>query len=159
MSTNRNDGVSAEQLYDELESKNTSVEGPTDDPAGGSSGEITADVREELPVGARFQFDEDLVKQSLDDLLLILIALEDGGAHGKGLMEKLASHFNAHLSPGTVYPRLHDLEEEGLLEVHELVKTKRYSIADDEQVRRRVERTLQHHLAIGEVFRAALEEI
>ena len=158
MDTNTNGGISAEQLRKELQA----VEAPADettDADAGSSEEIVADVREQLSGGQAFRFDEDLIKESLDDLLLVLIALNDGGAHGKGLMGDLANHFDAHLSPGTVYPRLHDLEEEGLLEVHELVKTKKYSIADTEQARGRIERTLQHHIAIGSVFQASLDEI
>ena len=158
MDTNTNGGISAEQLRKELQV----VEAPADEAAdadAGSSEEIVADVREQLSGGQAFRFDEDLIKESLDDLLLVLIALQDGGAHGKGLMSDLANHFDAHLSPGTIYPRLHDLKEEGLLEVHELVKTKKYSIADAEQVRRRIEQTLQHHIAIGSVFQASLDEI
>jgi DNA-binding PadR family transcriptional regulator len=156
MSMDSQDGVSAKQLYQELGSDDTATEAPEGE---SSSERIVADVRAELPVDREFRFDEDLLKKSLDDLLLVLIALQDGGAHGKGLMGELASSFDVHLSPGTVYPRLHSLEEEGLLEVHELVQTKKYSIADEERVRRRVERTLQHHLAIGSVFHAALAEI
>ena len=158
MNTNTDNGISAEQLRKEL----GAVETPADEAASAdtdSSEEIVADVREQLSGEQAFRFDEDLIKESLDDLLLVLIALKDGGAHGKGLMGDLANHFDAHLSPGTVYPRLHDLEEKGLLEVHELVKTKKYSIADTERARRRIEQTLQHHIAIGSVFQASLDEI
>ena len=158
MDMNTDDGISAEQLRKEL----GAVETPADEAASAdadSSEEIVADVREQLSGEQTFRFDEDLIKESLDDLLLVLIALKDGGAHGKGLMGDLANHFDAHLSPGTIYPRLHDLKQEGLLEVHELVKTKRYSIADTERARRRIEQTLQHHIAIGSVFQASLDEI
>ncbi len=158
MDMNTNDGISAEQLRKELGAVETTAD-EAESADAGSSEEIVADVRQQLSGGGTFRFDEDLVKESLDDLLLVLIALNDGGAHGKGLMSDLANHFDAHLSPGTVYPRLHDLEEEGLLEVHELVKTKKYSIADTERTRRRIEQTLQHHIAIGSVFRASLDEI
>ena len=158
MDMNTDNGISAEQLRKEL----GAVETPADGAASAgtdSSEEIVANVREQLSGERTFRFDEDLIKESLDDLLLVLIALKDGGAHGKGLMSDLANHFDAHLSPGTIYPRLHDLKEEGLLEVHELVKTKKYSIADTERARRRIERTLQHHIAIGSVFQASLDEI
>ena len=158
MDINTDDGISAEQLRKELGAVETSAGEATSADTDPSEA-IVADVREQLSGGQSFRFNENLVKESLDDLLLVLIALKEGGAHGKGLMSDLADHFDANLSPGTVYPRLHDLEEEGLLEVHELVKTKKYSIADAERARQRIERTLQHHIAIGSVFHASLDEI
>lgn len=125
MNTNDDDGASVEQLYRELSGPGVG--------AGSSahgSGEIVESVVEELFPGERFEFDEDLVKNALDELLVVLVALRDGETHGKGLMDNLAEHFDAQLSPGTVYPRLHALDDEDVLTVHELVRTKEYRIAD-----------------------------
>ena len=72
----------------------------------------------------RFRFDEGVVKASLEDLLLLLVLTRGEETHGKGLMDDLGRLFDARLSPGTVYPRLHDLAEEGLLDSVEKVRTK-----------------------------------
>jgi len=156
MSTNQ-EGTSVEELCRELEG----VEAPGTD--GGTeqsrSKEVVAEATEPLAVDGLFGFDEELVKESLDGLLLVLISLGDEGTHGKRLMNDLSDVFGVRLSPGTVYPRLHDLEDEGLLEVHELVRTKEYRIADEAKVRRRIGSVLEQHLALWAVFETALGDL
>jgi hypothetical protein len=153
MSANGPQGASVEQLYRELTDVETAS--GTDD----RSGDVVDAVTDQLFPGGSFRFDEELVKNSLDELLLVLVALRDGDTHGKGLMENLSSVFDARLSPGTVYPRLHDLEDEELLKMHELVRTKEYRIEDPENTRSRIEDAMQQHLALGFVFYSALEEL
>lgn len=150
-------GVSVEQLYQEL----TEVESSETDGSdpGRRSEEIVDAVTEQLFPGRSFRFEEDLVKNSLDELLLVLVALRDGETHGKGLMEDLSQLFDARLSPGTVYPRLHELEEQDVLEMHELVRTKEYRIDDLEETRARIESSMAQHLALGFVFYSALDEL
>ncbi len=156
MSTNQQ-GTSVEELCRELEG----IDEPTD--AGQSGREvrseaIVAEATAGLAAGEGFAFREQLVKESLDELLVVLVALSDGSTHGKGLMGDLADAFGVHLSPGTVYPKLHDLADEGILEMHELVRTKEYRIADPEAARERVEGALQQHFALGAIFNSAIEE-
>lgn len=115
-------------------------------------------VIDELFPDQRFTFEEEMVKGSLDELLLVLVALREEGTHGKGLMEDLSTLFDARLSPGTVYPRLHEMSEEGDLEMHELVRTKEYQIDDHEQAREQAVAAMHQHLALGLFLRAALEE-
>ena len=150
-------GVSVEQLYQEL----TAVEAAGTEGAdpGHRSEEVVEAVTEQLFPDRTFQFEEDLVKNSLEELLLVLVSLRDGETHGKGLMEDLSQLFDARLSPGTVYPRLHDLEEDGVLEMHELVRTKEYRIDDPEETRARIEAAMTQHLALGFVFYSALDEL
>jgi DNA-binding PadR family transcriptional regulator len=105
--------------------------------------------------GTDFSFDDAIIKENLEAILLGLISVR-GGAHGKALMGDLARFFDAELSPGTVYPRLHDLEAEGLLQVHELVRTKEYTIDDETRTRERIERAMGQHVALGAVFRSSL---
>ena len=105
-----------------------------------------------------FRFDEDLVKQNLDETLLMLITLRESGTHGKGLMDDLARLFDAHLSPGTVYPQLHELEDGGLLQMQEKVRTKEYHIGDDRKVRARLEQSMCQHLALGYAIYLSLED-
>ncbi|MUV86051.1 PadR family transcriptional regulator [Natronomonas sp. CBA1123] len=154
MSANGQQGASVEQLYRELTDAD-----PVSGDAGNQSKEVVNAVTDQLFPGRRFRFDEELVKNSLDELLLVLVAMRDGDTHGKGLMEDLSQVFDARLSPGTVYPRLHELEADDLLEMHELVRTKEYRIDDDEDTRTRIEDAMQQHLALGFVFYSALDEL
>jgi uncharacterized membrane protein len=109
--------------------------------------EMLDDVRAALPTDD-VDFEEDIVKENLDEILLMLISLR-GETHGKELISDLTRLFDAQLSPGTVYPRLHQLEEEEILKMHKKVRTKEYSIDDDREVRETVERTMVQHLAFG----------
>jgi hypothetical protein len=103
--------------------------------------------------------DDGLVKQSLPELLVMLVALRTSDTHGKGIMEDLNRFFGVQLSPGTVYPTLHDLADEGLLEMRELVQTKEYTIDDEESVRQALEGAMAQHLALGLLFQQTLDEI
>lgn len=144
--------VSVDRLQRELD-------GSSDDESGAHSAQVLSSVLDELFEDGSFTFEEEMVKGSLDELLVLLVALRDGGSHGKGLMEDLSQLFDADLSPGTVYPRLHELDEEGLLEVHELVRTKEYRLDDRDAARDQVAEAMQQHLAIGLFLRTALEEL
>ena|GEM_PF-756435 len=119
---------------------------------------LLSSVGEELADGST-AIDESLVTESLDEILLALIASSNDETHGTGLMDELDRLFDAQLSPGTVYPRLHELDSEGLLEMHELVQTKQYSISDDPAARDRIERAVYRHLAIGMFLHASLDDV
>lgn len=88
--------------------------------------------------------------------LLALVAARREETHGKGLTSDLARLFDTTASPGTVYPRPHDLTAAGLLEPVELVRTKEYYPADEAAVRERLRRSMHQHLALAAVFEAAL---
>ncbi|WP_254840677.1 PadR family transcriptional regulator [Natronomonas marina] len=133
---------------------------------GGEDGDAEPAARTEAVVeetaatlydGDSLSIEEGLVKESLPNLLTALVELRRSETHGKGVMEDLERFFGVDLSPGTVYPVLHDLEEGGLLSVHELVQTKEYSIDDGDAARQRLEDAMGQHLALGLVFRRALE--
>jgi hypothetical protein len=115
---------------------------------------ITDELTEEPPA-----FDEQLVTQGLDDLLLALIALRDDGTHGTGLIEDLEELFDVEPSPGTVYPRLHDLDEDGTLTRYDLVQTKQYDVADADAVESRLEAAMHQHLAVGLFLAEALDAV
>lgn len=153
--------VTIAQLYNDL----AGTDG-TDDPSHEvrhapeqHSETILRDVLSELFDDQHFWFEETAIKEDLDEILLLLIAHRAANTHGKSLMGDLASLFGARLSPGTVYPRLHELEEAGLLRVQELVKTKEYRIKDAEQMCNRVESTMKQHLALGFFYLSALEDL
>lgn len=158
MSTSDPSGSTVEQLYREMTAGDSLDDDPLSSP-NHLSEELVASVTERLFPDESFRFDDELVKNSLEELLLVLVALREGEAHGKGLMDDLAQLFDAQLSPGTVYPRLHELEDEEILRIQELVRTKEYQVDDHEALRERVEAAMIQHLALGLVFRSALEEL
>ncbi|AFO57766.1 MULTISPECIES: helix-turn-helix transcriptional regulator [unclassified Natrinema] len=104
------------------------------------------------------QFDEAMIRDNLEELLLLLIALH-GETHGKALISALTSLFETQLSPGTVYPTLHELEDADVLSMHAKVRTKEYSIADEAYVRATVEQTMVQHLAFGLLLYAVLPRL
>jgi len=143
--------ITVSQLRAELDGT-----GQDGDPGTAVSG-IVDDVESSLFGSDSFSFGETYVKSSLDELLVSLIALRTADTHGKQLIDDLAQEFDTILSPGTVYPRLHDLCEQDVLEQRELVKTKEYTLDDTETARANVAEAARQHLAIGMVLRAALE--
>jgi hypothetical protein len=124
-------------------------------PGGGPAAAVRR-VKRELFPDRDFRFDEPVVKENLDDILLFLVALRDSDTHGKQLMEDLSWLFDARLSPGTVYPELHDLDGDDLLMVHEKVRTKEYKVADDEELRRQLRTAVRQHLALALVLSTAV---
>jgi hypothetical protein len=136
-------GVTVEMLYRELSGENSSVEEPE------SPEHLLEAVSDALFPDSTVELDESIVKGNLEAVLLALVATQDRNTHGKGLMETLSTSFGADFSPGTVYPCLHDLEDDGCLETRELVRTKEYAIHDDELTREHVETAARQHLALG----------
>jgi hypothetical protein len=154
-------GVSIESLLAEIDDgEETSTAAPLG-PASDRSRpqEVLSYVHSALFTDLDFRFSEDTVKQNLDETLLMLIALREGGTHGKGLMDDLAMYFDSRLSPGTIYPRLHELEDEGLLAMQEMVRTKEYRVADDEAARRRLQHAMAQHLTLGYALYLTLEDL
>jgi len=117
---------------------------------------LLEEVLETLGVDA-FRFDEDSIKMNLQELLLVLVAYREQGSHGKGLMADIATIFETRISPGTLYPNLHELEDEGLLEAQELVRTKEYQVTDPSGVKNCIRTAMEQHLVLGLFFQAALE--
>ncbi|MEF8832218.1 MAG: response regulator [Candidatus Thermoplasmatota archaeon] len=70
---------------------------------------------------------EDIQKNCLEELTILMIANE-GKIHGKAIIDKLRERFGLSISAGTMYPKLHDLEDRDILEKHEGVQSKKYSL-------------------------------
>jgi len=153
--------ISVEQLKQELSTPSSAESaGPTVRLAPEQESEVVLDeVTSTLFDDDEFMFDDETVKSNLEEILLLPVAHRSSDSHGKGLMGDLAAVFDTRLSPGTVYPRLHDLEDEGALEVHELVRTKEYRVNDEEKLRERVESAMEQHLALGYFMQSALESL
>jgi hypothetical protein len=143
--------VTVSQLQAELQG------GAADAEAASAIGDIVADVEASLFEDEGFSFAEGHVKSSLDELLITLVAVRSSETHGKRLLDDLAEEFDTILSPGTVYPRLHDLCDAEILEQRELVKTKEYTLADVDAAREDVVDAARQHLALGMVLHAALK--
>ena len=165
----REETPNTESVFDELSRAATAdSQSESYDISLGTTAESTKDVERELDelmdqVNAALptddvQFEEALIKENLDEILLMLIALHEE-THGKELLSDLTHLFGAQLSPGTVYPSLHNLEDEDVLSMHAKVRTKEYSIADEEFVRATVERTMVQHLAFGLLLYAFLPRL
>ncbi len=152
-------GVTIDQLYSELQSNrsdddDTNVRLTPDQ----SSEAILDDVLTALFDEQNFNFADSTVKDNLDEILLLLVAHRDSDTHGKTLMSDLAVVFDTHLSPGTVYPQLHELSDDDLLEAQELVRTKEYQIKDEEAFAERIRGAMEQHLALGFYLQTALSE-
>lgn len=117
------------------------------------------DTIDRLGFDDAFLFEDRIVKDNLSELLLVLIALREDGTHGKALKQDLATLFDAHLSPGTVYPELHALEDAGVLDVKKLVQTKQYVIDDETMATDALRRAMRQHLALGVFLGDALTRI
>ncbi|MEZ3145378.1 PadR family transcriptional regulator [Halobaculum sp. MBLA0143] len=110
---------------------------------------------------------DEVVLVCLDEILLLLIASREG-ACGKQLLGDVQRLFGTELSPGTVYPHLNDLAEEGAVEVNELTRRKMYTLAEPRAelaaVDRRVNRLLVFallvkRLSVASADRAAPEAV
>lgn len=104
------------------------------------------------------RFNEAIIKENLEEVLLLLIALH-GETHGKELLSNLAHFFDTQLSPGNMYPCLHKLEAEEVLAMHSMVRTKKYSIEDEDAARATIEHTMVQHLAFGLLLYAFLPRL
>lgn len=126
----------------------------------GMTGQDVLDaVEEALGADAPAGVSTDRVRADLDELLLALVALREGGTHGKGLIDGLDELFDASLSPGTVYPHLHKLADDGVLTTHELVRCKEYRLDNDADASERVASAARQHLAIGLFLHGAAAEM
>jgi len=74
------------------------------------------------------------VKRGLETIILAL--LTERPMCGKDIKMQIYKNFNILLSSGTLYPLLHKLQRENLLECRHLIKTKVYSVADEKAVRK-----------------------
>ncbi|MGM0510290.1 MAG: response regulator [Thermoplasmatota archaeon] len=105
-------------------------------------------------------FTKEGIKESvkdwcLEEILLLLIMNRDG-ASGKDLMSDLNNIFGVELSSSIVYPRLHDLEEEGLLSINEHIRTKEYLIDDEQRANVRISKKLKQFFGIYSVLKLLL---
>lgn len=90
-----------------------------------SFNDITCDP-DKLP---RIDVDSELVLAMLDEVILGLIAAYQP-INGQALLDALDEHFSTTISQGTLYPRLHDMRDDDVVEVEETVRAKYYHIGE-----------------------------
>jgi len=91
------------------------------------------------------------VKRELNTIVLALLAEEP--MCGRELKLAIFKHFNVLLSSGTLYPLLHDLEKENLLQCHNGIKTKTYRPTDEKKIREMI----YEHIAAKNYLNTFLE--
>lgn len=101
---------------------------------------------------------DEVVTEYIDEILLVLVAVR-GGACGKELLEDVQTVFGTDLSPGTVYPHLTELADDGTLELRRLSKRKMYHLSDPETVFTRVDRTADQLLLFSLVLKTTLDRL
>jgi len=93
---------------------------------------------------------EKMVKDNLETIILALICRRS--MCGTDLTKTIHLEFNVLLSPGTIYPLLHSLEEEGLITSEKSGKAKTYTVAKDTKmkVKNLVEERIQSHRLLSQ---------
>lgn len=155
MSSQEGPGPSLQSLVDDLNKSRAPSAG---DPAARTES-LVEETTSSMFGGSGPDIDDGLIKQSLPELLVVLVGLRESETHGKGIMEDLSRFFGAKLSPGTVYPTLHDLEEQGVLEMRELIQTKEYEVDDTDAASEALRDAMGQHLALGVLFHRAIQEL
>ncbi len=89
---------------------------------------------------------ERFVKEYLDIVVLALIASKP--MCGTDILDIVHRNFNVLLSPGTIYPLLHRLKKEGLLECECCIKKKVYKPAKGSEAN--IQRILDEHSSANE---------
>lgn len=74
---------------------------------------------------------ESVVKKELHNIVLALLMMNP--MCGSDLIKALYSKFKVFVSPGTLYPTLHELEKSGLLTCEYKLKNKIYSVSGKER--------------------------
>ncbi|MFW5953472.1 MAG: response regulator [Candidatus Natronoplasma sp.] len=102
----------------------------------------------------------DIQKNCLEELSILMIANE-GKIHGKGIIDELRERFGLSISAGTMYPILHDLEERGILERHEGIHSKKYSLKERSEAvsiaREKIKSVLSQYLLLSQLYKGAIE--
>jgi DNA-binding PadR family transcriptional regulator len=103
--------------------------------------------------------DDQQIKDSLEELLIAFVVVSETDTHGKKLMNDLSNAFGTNISPGTLYPELHGLNEDDVFEQYELVRRKVYEVGDERAARDRLVESVQAHFLIAQVLYAALQDL
>jgi DNA-binding PadR family transcriptional regulator len=101
--------------------------------------------------------DRSFASEYLDELI-IAILFRCGEANGMDIIREFTHLFGVQFSPGTVYPHLHSLEEDGVLTCRECVQTKEYRIDDTDSAREYIESTRAQISCLSKFLDAAADQ-
>jgi hypothetical protein len=108
------------------------------------------------PAGS-VQLDRSFVSEYLDELIIAILFRCDE-ANGMDIIREFTHRFGVQFSPGTVYPHLHSLEDEGILVCRESVQTKEYSIDDPEAAAAYLDSVLSQLSCLEQFMSATVQE-
>ncbi len=118
---------------------------------------VTDSDRVPGPLGENTQLDRSFASEHLDELILAIL-LSHGEANGMEIIRECTRRFGVQFSPGTVYPHLHSLEEDGTLAQRETVQTKEYRIADEQAAKDSLTATTTQLTWLSEFFGTTLRQ-
>ncbi|MBU2497204.1 MAG: PadR family transcriptional regulator, partial [Nanoarchaeota archaeon] len=95
------------------------------------------------------------VKKELKTLVLALLV--KSSKCGTEIQTEINKKFNLLISPGTLYPLLHDLNKEGLINCNIGIKTKTYGILNKKEVKKIINKQIQAKEFIGNFLYDALK--
>ncbi|ERH09216.1 MAG: transcriptional regulator PadR-like family [halophilic archaeon J07HX64] len=121
-----------------------------------TSDEAGATNSGEPPAGG-VHLDRSFVSEYLDELIIAILFRCDE-ANGMDIIREFTHRFGVQFSPGTVYPHLHSLEDEGILICRERVQTKEYSIDDPEAAAAYLGSVLSQLSCLEQFMSATVEE-
>ncbi|MBU3913094.1 MAG: PadR family transcriptional regulator, partial [Nanoarchaeota archaeon] len=84
---------------------------------------------------------DEFVKRELKTIVLALITKQP--QCGREIQMEIYKNFGILLSSGTLYPLLHELEQNKLLECNSGIKTKTYMPADERRIRKMINEHIQ----------------
>ena len=91
------------------------------------------DLEKEIEDDTNPEIFENLVKRELKNIILSLLLSKP--MSGTELVKILYQKFKVFISPGMLYPTLHELEKNGLLKYEYKLKNKIYTVQEKEQTR------------------------
>ncbi len=109
------------------------------------------------PPAGSVHLDRSFVSEYLDELIIAILFRCDE-ANGMDIIREFTHRFGVQFSPGTVYPHLHSLEEEGILVCRESVQTKEYSIDDPEAAAAYLDSVLSQLSCLEQFVSATVQE-
>ncbi|MFH1337571.1 MAG: helix-turn-helix transcriptional regulator [Nanoarchaeota archaeon] len=99
----------------------------------------------------------EFVKRELKTIVLALLIKKS--MCGRDIKMQIYNNFSILLSSGTLYPLLHELERNGLLKCHHMVKAKIYSIAEMERAMKILNEHMQVKNFLNNFLQSTIERV
>lgn len=93
---------------------------------------------------------ENLVKRELRNIVVSLLLLKP--MCGTDLVKALYEKFKVFISPGMLYPTLHELEKKGLLKYEYKLKNKVYSVQEQEEAKNLLKNQIKANSLLSQIL-------